>query len=67
MGYRMVGKTVALFGPPDSELGCWAEYVVTDVNFCMPLPSSVPVDKGACSFVNPLTVVCMAETVKNRN
>ncbi|MGQ0551389.1 MAG: zinc-binding dehydrogenase [Armatimonadota bacterium] len=58
----LVGKRVAcVAGEGD---GAWAEYMVTRAMLCMPLPSSVSLETGAMTFVNPLTAWALMEIAR---
>ncbi|MDM8532784.1 zinc-binding dehydrogenase [Anaerolineales bacterium HSG25] len=50
----LLGRRVAC-GAKRNLDGCWAEYMVTDVNSCMPLIPSVSDEQGAMALANPLT------------
>ena len=58
--WMMVGKRVAFLAKPNSD-GSWAEYAIVDVDCVMELEDHVSMKEAACSFINPLTVVAMAE------
>jgi NADPH2:quinone reductase len=53
------GKTVALIGG-----GMYAQHRKLPAAMCMVLPDGVTPRQGASSFVNPLTVLCMLETMR---
>lgn len=65
MGWNLVGKRVAITGA--GQYGCYGEYCLADALTTMPLPDDVSFETGACSFVNPLTVIYMLETAKDAN
>lgn len=52
--WTMMGKRVAF-----SASSAWSEYTIVDAKMAIPLPADVPMDKGASTIVNPLTVLCM--------
>ena len=58
MGWRIKGSRVAVASNEELS-GCWAEYMVADASRCFPLDSSLSFEQGACTFVNPLTVMAM--------
>eukprot|EP00123_Amoebidium_parasiticum_P022157 comp8123_c0_seq1/m.3602 comp8123_c0_seq1/g.3602 ORF comp8123_c0_seq1/g.3602 comp8123_c0_seq1/m.3602 type:complete len:366 (-) comp8123_c0_seq1:126-1223(-) len=60
MGYRLVGKRVALFG---SDM--WAEYALADAMGVVELPNDFPLEKAANTLVNPYTVLGFVEVAKN--
>jgi NADPH:quinone reductase len=62
LGWKLKGQRVAFV--TDSAFGSYAEYAIADVNMCMELPNSISLAEGCCSFVNPLSVVCMYELVQ---
>jgi NADPH:quinone reductase-like Zn-dependent oxidoreductase len=44
--------------------GAWAEYVVTQMQMCIPLRPDVSDDDGAAQIVNPLTAMAMVDMAK---
>jgi NADPH:quinone reductase len=56
---RLMGKTVSLFGG-----SMFGQYRTVRADSCMPLPSDTTAAEGASSFVNPLTSLCMVETMR---
>ena len=44
-----------------------ADYVITDINYVLPLAKNFTFDEGASFLVNPLTAVGMVERVKDLN
>lgn len=60
MGWKLKGSRVAV-AASDELTGCWAEYMIADANRCFPLDNSLTYEQGACTFVNPLTVMAMLE------
>ncbi|NOD87428.1 MULTISPECIES: alcohol dehydrogenase catalytic domain-containing protein [unclassified Ruegeria] len=44
--------------------GAWAEYVVTQMQMCIPLRPDISDDDGAAQIVNPLTAMAMVDMVK---
>jgi len=55
----LLGKTVAAMGG-----GMYAQYQVVDAMNCLPLLEGNTAKEGASSFVNPLTALCMIETMR---
>jgi NADPH2:quinone reductase len=55
----MIGKTVSLIGG-----GMYAQYRVLHVAQCQVLPDGTTPEQGASWFVNPLTALSMAETMR---
>ncbi|MGV8929012.1 MAG: zinc-binding dehydrogenase [Brevundimonas sp.] len=56
---RLMGKTVALFGG-----SMFGQYRTVGANSCLPLPADTTAAEGASCFVNPLTSLCMVETMR---
>jgi len=54
-----VGEKVHVKG-----VGTWAQYIVTDSESVWPIIAKVSQEEAACHFVNPATVVCMADVVE---
>ncbi len=44
--------------------GAWAEYVVTQMQMCIPLRPDISDDDGAAQIVNPLTAMAMVDIAK---
>jgi len=44
--------------------GAWAEYVVTQMQLCVPLRPEISDDDGAAQIVNPLTAMAMVDIAK---
>jgi len=61
MGWSVNGKRVAVATTRGD--GTYAEYCIADANSCVPIPDDISFDHAACTFVNPLTVIAMLETV----
>ncbi len=55
----LLGKTVAVAGG-----GMYAQYRLVSATACLPLPDGTPAIDGASSFVNPMTVLGMVETMR---
>lgn len=55
----LLGKTVALHGG-----GMYSQYRVTRVANCLVLPDGTSPAEGASCFINPLTALCMVETMR---
>ena len=56
----MVGRTVAAAGG-----GMYSQYCVTDAGLCLTLPDGVTPAEGSASFVNPMTVLGMIDTMRS--
>ena len=57
---RLLGKTVAVAGG-----GMYTQYRCVDAGACLVLPDGVDAVAGAASFVNPMTVLGMVETMRD--
>jgi NADPH:quinone reductase-like Zn-dependent oxidoreductase len=55
----LLGKTVAAAGG-----GMYSQYRNVPVGLCLELPEGVTAEQGASSFVNPMTVLGMLETMR---
>jgi NADPH2:quinone reductase len=55
----LLGKTVAAF-----PTGTYCQYRCADARSCIVLPEDTTAAEGASCFVNPLTALCMVETMK---
>ena len=53
------GKRVAAWAP-----GMYAHYQTTKASECMVLPDEITSRQGASAFINPLSVLCMIETMR---
>jgi NADPH:quinone reductase len=58
----LLGKVVAAAGG-----GMYSQYRSVDVALCLELPAGATVIEGAASFVNPMTVLGMVETMRMEN
>src|SRR5689334_23610864 len=58
----MLGKVVAAAGG-----GLYAQYRPVNVALCLELPAGATAIEGAASFVNPMTVLGMVETMRMEN
>jgi NADPH:quinone reductase len=56
---RLLGKKVAAAGG-----AMYAQYRAVDTAFCLELPPGVTAADGASAFVNPMTALCMIETMR---
>lgn len=56
---RLLGKVVAVAGG-----AMYSQYRVADAASCLELPEGVSASEGAASFVNPMTVIGMVETMR---
>ena len=59
---QLLGKTVAILGG-----GMYAQYRVAKAAACLVLPEGTTPAEGASCFVNPLTALCMVETMRREN
>lgn len=69
MGKFLVGKKVACASQENGD-GVWAEYMVTSVNYALPLHKSVSLEQGSMSIVNPMTAIALlgiAKKLKQRS
>jgi NADPH:quinone reductase len=55
----LLGKTVAVFGG-----SMFSHYRCAKAAMCFVLPEGISAEQGASSFVNPLTALCMPETMR---
>jgi len=58
----LLGKTVAVAGG-----GMYGQFRAVNANACLELPAGMPAANGASSFVNPMTVLGMIETMRLEN
>jgi NADPH:quinone reductase len=58
----LLGKTVAVAGG-----SMYAQFRAVNANACLELPAGMPAANGASSFVNPMTVLGMIETMRLEN
>ncbi|EGR31097.1 zinc-binding dehydrogenase family protein, putative [Ichthyophthirius multifiliis] len=59
----LLNKRVAFVS---QDHGSYAQYTLTDITSVVPLNDDVSYTQGCSSFINPMTVVCMLETVKQK-
>jgi len=62
MGWKLMGKNVAFY--TGSQFGTYGEYCIADAMGCLELDNDMVLKEYCCSFVNPLTVMCMLEVAK---
>lgn len=55
-GWYLQGKRVSAL-TTGSSVGTWAEYMVTQANFAVPLPDKYSYVQGASFYVNPWTSI----------
>ncbi|MCS6977481.1 MAG: zinc-dependent alcohol dehydrogenase family protein [Gemmatales bacterium] len=60
LGWRVLGRRVAVI---NAVGGNWAEKVVIPARQAVPVPDDVPDEQAAAFFVNPATVLVLAEKV----
>lgn len=58
----LLGKMVAVLGG-----GMFARYRIVEAAACLVLPEGTTPAEGASCFVNPLTALCMVETMRREN
>ncbi len=63
MGKYLNGKRVACVSQARGD-GVWAEYMVTTTSLAFPLDTSVSLEQGAMSVVNPLTALAFLTLAK---
>ena len=61
MGRYLMGKRVACIAGGD---GVWADYLLTTSNLAYPLSSSVDLQEGSMSLVNPITALALLSIAK---
>lgn len=59
---HLLGRTVAVLGG-----GMYAQYRLVKAAACLPLPEGTTPAEGASCFINPLTALCMVETMRREN
>lgn len=62
-GKWLKGKRVALSAQPGLD-GLWANYAVTQANYCLPVRKDIDVIQASTIIVNPCTSVCLVERAK---
>jgi hypothetical protein len=55
----LLGKTVGVYGG-----GMYAQHRSVPASMCLALPDGVSAEQGASNFVNPMTALCMLETMR---
>ncbi len=55
----LMGRTVAF-----ANGGAFAQYATAGLMTVLPLPEGVTAEQGASAFVNPMTAMCMVETMR---
>lgn len=63
MARRLAGKRVACFARPGYG-GGWAEYMVTNASFCIPVGKKISLEQAAMSLVNPLTAQAFMDIIR---
>lgn len=63
MGRYLDGKRVACVSQEQGD-GVWAEYMVTTTSLALPLNTSVSLEQGAMSAVNPMTALAFLSLAK---
>eukprot|EP01017_Pseudomicrothorax_dubius_P042077 TRINITY_DN681_c0_g4_i1.p1 TRINITY_DN681_c0_g4~~TRINITY_DN681_c0_g4_i1.p1 ORF type:complete len:339 (-),score=73.32 TRINITY_DN681_c0_g4_i1:87-1103(-) len=62
-GASLIGKKVAFLASMSSKWGSWAEYTLVPAASCFQLPDIFDLKHAAAPFINPLTVVCIFQTI----
>ncbi|MEN8115517.1 MAG: zinc-binding dehydrogenase [Bacteroidota bacterium] len=57
------GKNVACAASPEHN-GCWAEYMVTTANMCIPVSKKITLEQASMMFVNPITALSFFDVYK---
>lgn len=57
------GKQVSCAASPKHN-GCWAEYMVTSANLCVPFSKNISFEQAAMMFVNPMTAIAFFDIFK---
>lgn len=60
---KLLGARVSFMATANGS-GAWAEYAVTEAQYCIPLRPDVSDDDGAAQIVNPLTAMAMVDIAK---
>jgi NADPH:quinone reductase len=63
MGRRLMGKQVACFAR-EGLGGAWAEYIVTNAAFCVPIGNKIDPEHASMALINPLTAYAFMHIVK---
>ncbi len=63
LGWRVMGRRVAVLNPFTAGGGNWAEKVIIPARNAVPVPADLPDEQVACFFVNPATAVVMCTRV----
>ncbi|MEZ5107061.1 MAG: zinc-binding dehydrogenase [Draconibacterium sp.] len=59
----LVGKNVAC-SASHKHNGCWAEYMITSANLCVPVSKSISLEQASMMFVNPMTALAFFDIHK---
>ncbi|WP_158864952.1 zinc-binding dehydrogenase [Maribellus comscasis] len=57
------GKKVSCAASPKYN-GCWAEYMVTSANMCVPVSKKINMEQASMMFVNPMTALAFFDVLK---
>jgi NADPH:quinone reductase len=63
MAGRLVGKRVACFAR-EGMGGAWADYLVTNASFCVPIGKNNDLEQASMALINPLTALAFINIVK---
>ena len=58
------GKNVACAASAKYN-GCWAEYMLTSANLCIPVSQKLPLEQASMMFVNPMTALAFFDVFRN--
>ena len=51
-------------GTSHKHNGCWAEYMITSANLCVPVSKNVSLEQASMMFVNPMTALAFFDIHK---
>ena len=63
MAGRLNGKRVACFAR-EGMGGAWADYMVTDASFCVPIGNNIDLEQASMALINPLTALAFINIAK---
>jgi NADPH:quinone reductase len=65
MSRRLLGKRVSCFARPGLG-GAWAEYMLTNASYCIPVGKKISMEQAATSLINPLTALAFMDIVRRK-
>jgi NADPH:quinone reductase len=65
MSRRLLGKRVSCFARPGLG-GAWAEYMLTNASYCIPVGKNISLEQAATSLINPLTALAFMDIVRRK-